>query len=211
VSSALPTLLPIFPLPASVLFPRMPMPLHVFEPRYRKMVRDALHGARLIGMTLLRPGWEDDYLGRPAIYPIGCAGELHRCEALADGRYNIVLRGVTRFRVLGEDTTEPYRVARVETLPDEIGDPEALAAARARLGEAVALAADGPAVLVVQPELPDEVFVNALCQTLPLESVEQQSLLDCGHVSERCERLLEILDFKRLEKKYGKARSDVLS
>ncbi len=187
------------------------MPLHVFEPRYRKMVRDALHGARLIGMTLLRPGWEDDYLGRPAIYSVGCAGELHRCEALADGRYNIVLRGVSRFRVLDEDASEPYRVARVEALPDEIGDAQALAEARGRLGEAVALAADGPAVLVVQPELPDDVFVNALCQTLPLEPIEQQSLLDSGRVSERCQRLLEILDFKRLEKKYGKARSDTMS
>jgi hypothetical protein len=207
----MPSSLPLFPLPATVLFPRMPMPLHVFEPRYRKMVKDVLGGSRLIGMALLRPGWEDDYLGRPPIYPVGCAGELHHCESLADGRYNIVLRGVTRFRVLTEQGGEPYRVASVEALPDELGDAAALAAARGRLGEAVSLAADGPAVLVVQPELPDDIFVNALCQSLPLEPVEQQSLLDCGRVSERCQRLLEILDFKRIEKKYGKARGDAAS
>lgn len=207
----LPATIPLFPLPASVLFPRMPLPLHVFEPRYRKMVKDVLAAERLIGMTLLRPGWEDDYLGRPAVYPIGCAGEVHHYESLADGRYNVVLRGVSRFRVLDEHEGQPYRVASIQALPDEPGDAAALAAARGRLSEAVALATDGPAVLVVQPELPDEIFVNALCQSLPLESVEQQSLLDCDRVSERCERLLEILDFKRLEKKYGKARGDALA
>ncbi len=207
----LPATIPLFPLPASVLFPRMPLPLHVFEPRYRKMVKDVLAAERLIGMTLLRPGWEDDYLRRPAVYPIGCAGEVHHYESLADGRYNVVLRGVSRFRVLDEHDGQPYRVASIQALPDETGDAAALAAARGRLTEAVALATDGPAVLVVQPELPDEIFVNALCQSLPLESVEQQSLLDCDRVSERCERLLEILDFKRLEKKYGKARGDALA
>lgn len=185
----------------------MPLPLHVFEPRYRKMVKDALAGPGLIGMTLLRPGWEDEYLGRPAIYPVGCAGQVHQSEALPDGRYNLVLRGVARFRVLEEQPGEPYRVARVERLDDQTGDAQALAAARAKLAEAVALAVDGPAVLVVQPDLPDDVFVNALCQSLPLEPVEQQSLLDCALISERCQRLLEILEFKRLEKKYGKARS----
>lgn len=209
--ASLPSVIPLFPLPGAVLFPRMPMPLHVFEPRYRKMMKDALAGPRTIGMTLLRPGWEDDYLGRPPIYPIGCAGELHHYEALADGRYNIVLRGVSRFRVVEEHAGEPYRLATVEPLDDQPGDLAALARGRTKLGEAIALAADGPAVLVVQPELPDDVFVNALCQSLPLDAVEQQSLLDCAQVSDRCQRLLEILEFKRLEKKYGKARGDAVN
>lgn len=200
--------IPLFPLPSTVLFPRMPLPLHVFEPRYRQMVQDALRGERIIGIALLRSGWEADCLGRPPVYPVGCAGELHHHEVLPDGRYNIMLRGLSRFRLLAEHDGHPYRLATVELLEDELGDAAALAAGRAKLGEAIALASGGPAVVVVQPELPDDVFVNALCQSLPLEPVERQSLLDCACVSERCGRLLEILDFKRLEKKYGRARGD---
>lgn len=206
----LPPVIPLFPLPSAVLFPRMPLPLHVFEPRYRRMVADALRGERLIGMTLLRPGWENDYLGRPAVYPIGCAGEMRQTEALPDGRYNLVLHGLTRFRIVAEHDGEPYRLASIEALGDTPGEPATLAQARQRLIEALALSADGSAIVIVQPELPDDLFVNALCQSLPLEPVEQQSLLDCDTLGERCLRLAEILEFKRLERKYGKARGDAV-
>ena len=90
----LPPTIPIFPLPNAVLFPNVFLPLHIFEPRYREMVADALQGDRIIGMVLLRPGWEPDYDGRPAIYPIGCAGVITNAERLPDGRFNIVLRGM---------------------------------------------------------------------------------------------------------------------
>ena len=85
--------LPLFPLPHVVLFPNVFLPLHIFEPRYREMVADAITGDRMIGMVLLRPGWEQDYEGRPPVYPIGCSGLITHVEQLADGRYNIVLRG----------------------------------------------------------------------------------------------------------------------
>jgi hypothetical protein len=188
----------------------MPLPLHVFEPRYRRMVADALRGERVIGMTLLRPGWENDYLGRPAVYSIGCAGEMRQTEALPDGRYNLMLHGLTRFRIVTEHDGRPYRLASIEALDDPPGEPSTLGQARERLIEALALSAEEPAVVVVQPELPDDLFVNALCQSLPLEPVEQQSLLDCNTLVERCLRLVEILEFKRLERKYGKARSDAI-
>ena len=99
-------LLPLFPLPTAVLFPNVFLPLHVFEPRYREMVADALNSDRLIGMALLRPGWEADYDGRPAVYPVGCSGVITHVERLADGRYNIVLRGLDRFRIVDEDRTQ---------------------------------------------------------------------------------------------------------
>ena len=113
-------LLPLFPLPTVVLFPNVFLPLHIFEPRYREMVADALAGDRMIGMVLLRPGWEHDYEGRPAVYPIGCSGVITHVERLPDGRYNIVLRGIERFRILEEDheralpprLVEPLRRAR---------------------------------------------------------------------------------------------------
>ena len=122
----LPPRIPLFPLPNVVLFPHMPMPLHVFEPRYRKMVEDAMTGAKIIGMTLLQPGWEPHYLGRPAIYAVGCAGRIEQCEPLENGRYNILLRGLSRFRVLEEQDGEPYRLATILPLADGQGDQASL-------------------------------------------------------------------------------------
>src|SRR3954464_831871 len=111
-------LLPLFPLPNVVLFPNVVLPLHIFEPRYREPLADAVKGGRMIGMVLLRPGWDRDYEGRPPVYPVGCSGVLTHNERLADGRYNIVLRGMERFRIVEEDHTLSYRRAVVEPLRD---------------------------------------------------------------------------------------------
>lgn len=204
MTGALPERIPLFPLPNAVLFPGMPLPLHVFEPRYRKMVGDALKGPRVIGMVLLRAGFEADYEGRPPIFTIGCAGRMDRCETLPDGRFNVVLRGLCRFRVLDEHLGEPYRIATVRRLDDPAGDVEALEAARPRLLAAIGRAGDGPAVLVMQNELPADAFVNALCQSLDLEPLERQSLLDCDSVTARCDRLIEILDWKAAAEAQGR-------
>src|SRR5919106_4107358 len=107
----LPSSIPIFPLPNVVLFPQVFLPLHIFEPRYREMIADALGGDRIIGMVLLRPGWEGDYDGRPPVYPIGCAGVITHAEPLPDGRYNTVLRGIEKFQIMGEDASKAYRLA----------------------------------------------------------------------------------------------------
>src|SRR5216110_384338 len=96
-------LLPLFPLPNVVLFPGVFLPLHIFEPRYREMVADTLDGDRMIGMVLLRPGWDRDYEGRPPVFPIGCTGVITHVERLNDGKFNIVLRGIERFRVVEEE------------------------------------------------------------------------------------------------------------
>jgi Lon protease-like protein len=196
-------LLPLFPLPDTVLFPGMPLPLHIFEHRYRKMVEDALaiHGS--IGISLLKPGWEEDYEGRPPIYPIGCSGSIAQHERLEDGRYNIVLRARSRFRVVEEHGGEPYRLATVETLSDPPGDEAALDPLRKQVVSTIAQAADGPRSLVLQGDLPHEILVNALSQSLGLSPVERQSLLDCGTLVARYERLLEILEFHVLESSAG--------
>src|SRR5262249_60321048 len=101
-------LLPLFPLPNVLLFPTVFLPLHIFEPRYREMVADALAADRMLGMALLRPGWDRDYEGRPPIYPIGCSGVMTHVERLGDGRYNIGLRGLERVRIVGEDHERPH-------------------------------------------------------------------------------------------------------
>src|ERR1043165_4435281 len=95
-------LLPVFPLPNVVLFPNVFLPLHIFEPRYREMVADALASDRLIGMILLKPGWEHDYEGRPPVYQMGCSGVITHVERLADGGCKLVRRGVSRSRFGGE-------------------------------------------------------------------------------------------------------------
>jgi len=110
--------IPLFPLPNVVLFPNVFLPLHIFEPRYREMVADAVANDRLIGMVLLQPGWEHDYEKQPPVYPIGCSGVMTHVEQLPDGRYNIVLRGIDRFRILEEDYRRSYRRAAVEPLAE---------------------------------------------------------------------------------------------
>src|SRR4051812_9024621 len=142
----LPPTIPIFPLPNVVLFPNVFLPLHIFEPRYRQMVEDALNGDRIIGMVLLRDGWREDYEGRPPIYPIGCAGVITHADRLSDGRFNIVLRGMEKFRITGEEGTLPYRVARVDSVPEPAPESvrEEMRGARRRL----------ETLLVPQPEGP---------------------------------------------------------
>jgi Lon protease-like protein len=211
LGAAIPLTIPLFPLPDVVLFPGMPLSLHIFEPRYRRMVEDVQTGDRVVGMTLLRPGYEADYYGTPDVYPIGCAGGLEHCEPLVDGRFNIVLKGLTRFRIEREHPGRPYRRADVSPLADDLGEPLALESARKKVMAAIGQAADGPAVLVMQPELPHDVFVNALCQSLTLSPVERQSLVETGSVLARYERLCAILDFRALEQKVHGSRPTPLA
>src|SRR5438093_6365078 len=117
----LPDVIPVFPLPNVVFFPRMPLPLHIFEPRYREMVRDVARGARLIGMVLLRSEWEQDYYGRPPIFATGTVGEMVRVEELPDGRFNIVLRGLREYTIVRELERASYREA-VVTWRDAVAD-----------------------------------------------------------------------------------------
>src|SRR5687768_9452869 len=165
----LPPSIPLFPLPNVVLFPNVFLPLHIFEPRYRRMVADALEGDRIIGMVLLRPGWEADYEGRPPVYPIGCAGLITHAEPLADGRYNIVLRGLEKFRIVQEEAARSYRVAQVEALLEGLSDAErsSIRVERRRLEALLVPQPEGRgADSKVPPSMPDEDLVNALAQYL---------------------------------------------
>src|SRR5205823_11507801 len=109
----------LFPLPNLVLFPHLVQPLHVFEPRYRQLMADALGDDRLMALALLRPGWEEDYHKSPPIYPAVCLGRITQEERLPDGRYNLLLQGLARARVIEEiPTPKLYRTARVELLRD---------------------------------------------------------------------------------------------
>ena len=198
----LPPTIPIFPLPNVVLFPNVFLPLHIFEPRYRAMVGDALAGDRIIGMSLLQPGYEADYEGRPAVYPIGCAGVITHAERLADGRYNIVLRGI-----------EKFRIDRARTRAARIGWPRRRRCPRRssrRPRRAARSSASGskrcswPPSSAAAPNrgfrrrFADEDLVNALAQYLDLQPIERQALLECDGVLARCRALIELLEMKTL-------------
>jgi hypothetical protein len=109
---------PLFPLPNIVLFPRAVLPLHIFEDRYKKMTADVLAGERLVAMALLRAGWEKEYYGRPAIEPVVCVGKILSWEKLEDGKYNFLLQGEARGRIVTEEPSAPYRRARIETIAE---------------------------------------------------------------------------------------------
>lgn len=116
--------IPIFPLPNVVFFPKTFLPLHIFEPRYRRMVEDAQAGDRQIGLVLLKEGWERDYFGNPEVHQVGCVGEIQFHECLEDGKFDILLYGLSRVRILEFVQEAPYRMARVQLLRDINFDQE---------------------------------------------------------------------------------------
>ncbi len=195
-------LLPLFPLPTVVLFPGVFLPLHIFEPRYREMVEDALATDRLIGMVLLRDGWDSDYDGCPPVYPIGCSALITHCEKLPDGRYNIVLRGLDRFRIVEEDQTRAYRRARTAAVADRELTADDRADLRHQRGRIETLIAPSEQSGGVDPRaaaaMNDEDLVNALAQYLELEAIEKQALLEQPDVPARARALVELLEMKIL-------------
>jgi len=195
----LPPTIPLFPLPNVVLFPGVFLPLHVFEERYRALTRDALSGDRIIGMTLLRPGFEGDYHGRPPMYPVGCAGVISHSDRLPDGRYNIVLHGLSKFRVVEELTDGEYRRARIEALTEVTDDPgrRQIKDLRTRI-EGLLLSALKATEVQIPGSLGDEDLIHALCQYLQFEPAERQALLECDGTVERARALTEFLEMQAL-------------
>lgn len=218
----LPATLPIFPLPNVVLFPDVFLPLHIFEPRYRDLTRAALDSDRLIGMVLVKPEstgnttaanaigalgasgelTPDDLaaLDQPAVYPIGCAGVISHVEQVEDGRYNIILRGLQRFRLVGEDPdpTRRYRVGRVEPITDVAPDAEELRRERRRLESLLANSGTENFSFRLPPSMPDVEFVHALSQYFGFESVERQALLELPGPVARCRALIELVEMQLL-------------
>ena len=194
------TLIPVFPLPDVVLFPGVFLPLHIFEMRYREMVKDSLAADRLIGISLLRPGWDHETDGRPAIYTVGCVGLISHVEELSDGRYNLVLRGVEKFRVVREeDAVRAYRRASVDYVEERMtaADRESVRRQRHQLERLLTTVADAPEQ-TFPSNLSDEEVINALAQYLDLEPIERQALLEQDGVARRCDALIELLEMKEL-------------
>jgi hypothetical protein len=196
-----PSLLRLFPLPNVVLFPGVPLPLHIFEARYRAMVADALEGDRLIGMVLLKPGFEADYEGRPPIFPVGCRGVIVHSAKLDDGRYNIVLNGLERVRVIEENHERPYRRAIVDVLEDpplNADETTAMRKVRRQLHTFTGVEDSADPAAQRLAGLPDTDFIHAMATALDLEPLEKQALLEQPTLPLRAQALLDLLEMRRL-------------
>ena len=191
--------IPIFPLPGAILFPRSQLPLHIFEPRYREMVRDAIDGSGRIGM--IQPLRLDDD-NRASLYDVGCIGEIVGIEELDDGRFNIVLLGSNRFRFIQDIEIEAaYRCAEVdieafddaEPPPLSLGERAEVEREARRLGNAMGLAVDWDAV----SRLDDEMLVNAIAQVAPFDVGAKQALLEQQSLEGRADLLVQLMQFQR--------------
>ena len=192
---------PLFPLPGAILFPRSQIPLHIFEPRYRQMVRDAVNGDGLIAMIQPQLVEVEDDSNQP-LYPVGCVGEIVGLEEIEDGRFNIILNGSNRFRLVREVSGDsPYRCAEVDIAAFDDEEPPPLALVQRaeverearRLGDAMGLAVDWDAVA----RLDDEMLVNAIAQVAPFDVGAKQALLEQPSLEGRADLLVQLMQFHR--------------
>jgi len=193
-------IVPIFPLPNVVLFPKTLLPLHIFEHRYRAMTREAIAGDGKIAILLLKEGWEFDSNDRPALHEIGCVGRVETYEELEEGKYNIVLTGLHRIRLVREIEHSPYRLAEVEVLEEAVCDDqnEDIILRRNRLGglfsrylELAASDKAGAGETVLR--LGFEAMVNMVATALNLPAETKQALLEMNEVTDRYDALMPIL------------------
>jgi Lon protease-like protein len=195
-----PARVPIFPLAGAILFPRTQLPLHIFEERYRAMVRDAMAEQGRIGMIQPRPPVEG---AEGPLFGIGCLGEIVGVEELDDGRFNIVLQGSRRFRMIAEaEVPTPYRQADIDLDAFDDGEPEPLPLAMRsaveqearRFGDALGLIVDWNAV----GQLDDELLVNAIAQVAPFDPGAKQALLEADTLTGRADLVVQLMQFQRL-------------
>ncbi|MFD1787384.1 LON peptidase substrate-binding domain-containing protein [Sphingomonas floccifaciens] len=191
------TRLSIFPLPGAILFPRMHLPLHIFEPRYRAMVGDSLARDRRIGMIQPR-GAPLVHGDPPPLFDIGCVGKIADVEALDDGRYNIVLEGLARFRIVRElNVTTSFRQVEAVLQPTpegeilNLGERAALEAESRKFADIHGYAVDWDSVA----RLDDESLVNGIAQIAPFDPASKQALLESPSLSERAELIVQLMTF----------------
>jgi len=190
---AAPVRLSIFPLGGAILFPGLQLPLHIFEPRYRALVGSALAKDRRIAM--IQPQGASE--GAP-LFEMGCVGRIGEVEALEDGRYNIVLEGEARFRLVREiKVTTPFRQVEGELIADP--DLEALSAIeRASFEREAREFADRQGYAIDWDEvagLDDQALINGVSQIAPFDAAAKQALLEAPDIASRCEMLVQLMQF----------------
>ena len=200
----LPRIIPLFPLPNLVLFPGVAVPLYIFEPRYREMIADVSDSHGIIGMMLLKGEWERDYYANPDTFDIGCAGKISDLVKLPDGRYQIVLEGLSEFRIVRESRDKSYRQAEVEWCPVDPPmdiDAEATEGLRQLLFEYLGDTASAAWKSLQERGLSGADLVNFLCFHIDVPAIEKQTLLEAR--GSRLDCLFDVLTFKLEERKLG--------
>ncbi|WP_455377173.1 LON peptidase substrate-binding domain-containing protein [Petrachloros mirabilis] len=195
----IPSKIPVFALPNVVLFPKTYLPLHIFEPRYRQIVDDAVLGGQCIGMALLKEGWETDYYGNPPVFTMGCVGRLVSVQPLPDGRSNILLQGLERFEIDQESYEKPYRQAKVRIKTRET-EPALDLTIRKRLvmalEEYLRAGQDAPTWQGwFREEVSDEILINTLSTYLDCTPLEKQFLLEADSLHQQARRLSDLIQF----------------
>lgn len=188
------TRLSVFPIAGAVLFPHMQLPLHIFEPRYRALVRDALSRDQRIGMVQPRDAGDP-----PSLFDVGCVGKIGHVEALDDGRYNIILEGLSRFRIRRELSVETaFRQVEADLIADDdihqtlgLMERASLEREARRFADAQGYAVDWNAV----SRLDDEAIVNGIAQVAPFDTAAKQALLEADTLSERAELTMQLMQF----------------
>ncbi len=197
--SALPSTLPLFPLPGATLLPRCSLPLNIFEPRYLKMVGDVSVSHKLIGMIQpLNGSLEGD---KPELFLVGCTGRIEHIQKTDDGRIELMLRGISRFTIEAElQTTTPYRQALVnyQKFEDDLQTPEHKCNIdRSFLLQSLSNYLDKRGLSANYEGIegaPDEILVNTLSMIIPFLPAEKQALIESDTVCSRCEMLLSLLE-----------------
>jgi uncharacterized protein len=189
---------PVFPLAGALLFPRGQLPLHIFEARYRAMVRDALASDRLIAMVQPKDGEEP-----PGLFEIGCLGRIGACDELDDGRFNLVLEGLSRFRIAREARVDtPYRQIDADRGGFDEGDETILGLAqRAEVEREARRYADALGYMIEWESvsrLDDEMLVNGIAQIAPLDVGSKQALLEAADLAVRADLLVQFMQFQRM-------------
>jgi Lon protease-like protein len=189
----------IFPLSGVILFPGLQLPLHMFEPRYKAMVTDAMARDRQIGMIQpLSTGSSDDG-DKPALYAMGCLGRIADVEVLDDGRYNVILDGVARFRMLRElDVSTPFRQIEGELIEENPADLELAQSERDILETEARAFADAQGYKVdweSVASLDNMSMVNGVAQIAPFDGAAKQALLEARNLTERAQLLVQLMQF----------------
>ncbi len=189
--------IPIFPLPNVVFFPRTVLPLYIFEPRYSQMVADALEGNRQIGVVLLQPGWESRQDESPEVFNTGGMGLITQYKHLEEGRYNILLSGRHRYRILEFIRETPYRVARVRLLDEVLPSSQEMNEISTELVRGFRELNEGNTQLGLELDVIEKLdcptLINSVCSSLNLSVFDQQQLLEMNSLKVRATTLLGIL------------------
>ncbi len=188
----------IFPLPGAILFPGMQLPLHIFESRYRALVNDAMARDRMIGMVQPKAQSEKSFVTAP-LFDVGCIGRVGEVEAMEDGRYNLILEGLQRFRIIRElDVTTEFRQVEAELWEEDelsealsIAERASLEIEARRFADSQGYAVDWNAV----SQLDDYSLVNAIAQIAPFDGAAKQALLEAKGLDTRTELIIQMMQF----------------